>query len=342
MYGVNQVILPPSNYLLFMNNHSNDTGAFVISLDYELLWGVWDVTSKEKYGAHILGVQQVIPALLNLFETHNIKATFATVGILFDKDKEELAGFIPAKKPTYSNPEYNVYLKEFALMGNNEHDDPYHFGYTLFEMLRQSPHETATHTFSHYFCLEEGQTAEEFDADIKAAKKIATANNIHISSLVFPRNQINEKYLPVLATNGINVYRGNPESWIYKPRKFSAEVPFIRLCRLLDTYLPVSGNNTFPLVKTNALPVNIPASRFLKPYNKNLAWLEKLKLKRIMNEMTYAAKKKELYHLWWHPHNFGINIKENMENLAVLLNHYQLLHANYGFTNLTMKEAAGF
>jgi len=324
-----------------MNDHSNDTGAFVISLDYELLWGVWDVTTKDKYGAHILGVQQVIPALLSAFESHSIKVTFATVGILFAKDKETLTGYIPGKKPSYSSPEYNVYLKEFTTLGNSEKDDPYHFGYTLFEMIRQSQHEIATHTFSHYFCLEEGQSVEEFDADIKAAIKIAEANNINISSLVFPRNQINEAYLPVLANNGIKVYRGNPESWIYKPRKFSAEVPFIRLCRLLDTYFPVSGNNTFSITQDVGLPVNVPASRFLKPYNKNLAWLEKLKLKRIMNEMTYAAKKKELYHLWWHPHNFGINIKENMENLTVLLKHYQYLHATYGFANLTMKEAAG-
>ena len=324
-----------------MNNHNN-TGAFVISLDYELLWGVWDVTTREKYGAHITGVREVIPALLNAFDIHNIKATFAIVGILFTKDKEELTSFIPDKKPAYSNPEYNVYIKEFATIGNNEKDDPYHFGYSLFEKIRQSPHEIATHTFSHYFCLEEGQSVEEFDADIKAAVKIAEANNINISSLVFPRNQINEIYLPVLVNNGIRVYRGNPESWIYKPRKFSAEVPFIRLCRLLDTYFPISGNNTFAITKDAGLPVNIPASRFLKPYNKKLAWLEKLKLRRIMNEMTHAAKKKELYHLWWHPHNFGINIKENMENLTVLLNHYEFLHEKYGFANLTMKEAAGF
>ena len=324
-----------------MDNHNNHNGAFVISLDYELLWGVWDVATKEKYGAHIRGVKEVIPALLTAFDNHKIKATFATVGILFSKDHEGLTEFIPGKKPAYSNPDYNVYTKEFASMGNNEKDDPYHFGYSLFEMIKQSRHEMATHTFSHYFCLEEGQSAEEFDADIKAALKIAAAEKITISSLVFPRNQINESYLPVLANNGIKVYRGNPESWIYKPRKFSAEVPFIRLCRLLDTYFPVSGYNTYSVMKDNGLPVNVPASRFLKPYNRNLAWLEKLKLKRIMQEMTYAAKKKELYHLWWHPHNFGINIKENMENLTVLLNHYQFLHAKYGFANLTMKEAAG-
>jgi peptidoglycan/xylan/chitin deacetylase (PgdA/CDA1 family) len=325
-----------------MNSPSNNSGTFVISLDYELLWGVWDVTTKEKYGKHILGVQQVIPALLDLFKTYNIKATFATVGILFAKNKEELTSFIPTLKPAYSNHTYNVYANEFDKTGSNEKDDPYHFGYALFEMIKQSEHEMATHTFSHYFCLEDGQTADEFDADIKAALKIAADKNVQLTSLVFPRNQINEAYLPVLQKNGITVYRGNPVSWIYKPRMFAAEIPLIRLCRLLDTYFPVSGNNTFVIKKQDGLPVNIPASRFLKPYNKNLAWFEKLKLKRIMNEMTYAAKNNELYHLWWHPHNFGVDINENMQNLAVLLNHYKFLNKKYGFTNLTMKEAAGY
>lgn len=317
-------------------------GAFVISIDFELLWGVWDVTTKDKYGNHILGVKAVIPALLDTFKAYDIKATFATVGILFAENKAGLEPYIPAKKPSYSNPDYNVYLKEFGGIGNDEHDDPYHFGYSLFELLKQSPHEISSHTFSHYFCLEEGQSAEEFDADIKAAVKIAGAKNIELCSLVFPRNQINEQYLPVLASNGIKVYRGNPESWIYKPRKFSAEVPFIRLCRLLDTYLPVSGYNTFTVTKTAGLPVNVPASRFLKPYNRNLAWLEKLKLKRIMQEMTHAARNNACYHLWWHPHNFGADIRENMNNLVILLNHFRFLQSQYGFASLTMKEAAGF
>ncbi len=322
-------------------DNKNKTGTFVISLDYELLWGVWDVTTKEKYGNHILGVKEVIPGLLDLFAYYNFKATFAIVGILFAKNKEALQPHLPALTPGYRNPNYNVYSKEFTTIGNDEDDDPYHFGYRLFEMIKKSEHEIATHTFSHYFCLEDGQTAEEFDADIKAAIQIAKEKDIEISCLVFPRNQLNEAYLPVLLENGIKVYRGNPVSWIYKPRKFSAEIPLVRLCRLLDTYLPVSGNNTFSIDKDANLPVNIPASRFLKPYNKNLAWFEKLKLKRIKSEMTYAAKNNELYHLWWHPHNFGVNIKENMNNLKVLLDHYQVLQKKYGFANYTMKEAAG-
>ena len=65
-----------------MNNQDNNTGAFVISLDYELFWGVWAVATQETYGANITGVKEVIPALLNAFKTYDIKATFAIVGFL--------------------------------------------------------------------------------------------------------------------------------------------------------------------------------------------------------------------------------------------------------------------
>jgi peptidoglycan/xylan/chitin deacetylase (PgdA/CDA1 family) len=323
------------------NNNNNDKGVFVISLDFELHWGVWDVTTKEKYGSNILGVRQVIPMLLDLFARYNIRVTFATVGFLFAKNKEELQLYLPAVKPTYLNNAYDVYGKELPLIGNNESDDPYHFGYTLLGQIKNSTHEISSHTFSHYYCLEEGQNEAAFDADIKAAKQIAAANNITLHSIVFPRNQVNEDYLPVLAQNSISVYRGNPTSWIYKPRKFAAEILFIRLCRLLDTYLPISGYNTHKVVKDALLPVNVPASRFLKPYNKRVAWLEKIKLQRIMNEMTRAAEKGELYHLWWHPHNFGLHISENIAGLTIILNHYQELNKKYGFVNQTMKEAAG-
>jgi peptidoglycan/xylan/chitin deacetylase (PgdA/CDA1 family) len=322
--------------------NSNNKGVFVISLDFELHWGVWDVTTKESYGNNILGVSEVIPRLLDLFSHYNIKATFATVGFLFAKNKQDLELYLPLIKPGYNNDGYNVYTKELPLVGNNENDDPYHFGYSLLQQIKQSCHEISTHTFCHYYCLEEGQTAEEFDADIKAAKKIATANDVQIQSIVFPRNQVNEEYLSVIKDNGVDAYRGNPTSWIYKPRMFTAEVLFIRFCRLLDTYLPISGYNTHKITKEDGLPVNIPASRFLKPYNKKLVLLEKLKLKRIMNEMTAAAKKNELYHLWWHPHNFGVNINENIANLTTILNHYKELNKKYGFANLTIKEAAGY
>jgi peptidoglycan/xylan/chitin deacetylase (PgdA/CDA1 family) len=326
---------------MVMQKNDDHKGIFTISLDFELHWGVWDVTTIEKYGKNIAGVKEVIPATIALFNQYGITATFATVGFLFCKDKNELLNYIPAVKPSYLNSCYNVYDNEIAAAGNSEKDDCYHYGFSLLEMIINSPHELGTHTFSHYYCLEEGQTAEQFAADLDAAIKIAATNGVTLESIVFPRNQFNEDYLEVLKAKQVKAYRGNPTSWIYRPRKFAAEILFVRLCRLMDTYLPVSGYNTHIISKEENEPVNIPASRFLKPYNKHLAWLEKIKLKRIMNEMTKAAQKKELYHLWWHPHNFGVNITENFNNLTLILEHYKTLQQQYGFTSLTMKDAAG-
>jgi len=40
-------------------------GAFVISLDFELLWGVRDKRTIADYGANIRGVRDAVPALLD-------------------------------------------------------------------------------------------------------------------------------------------------------------------------------------------------------------------------------------------------------------------------------------
>ncbi len=58
-------------------------GALVISLDFELIWGVRDQRTIADYGANILGVRRVVPVLLDFFAERNIACTWATVGLLF-------------------------------------------------------------------------------------------------------------------------------------------------------------------------------------------------------------------------------------------------------------------
>jgi peptidoglycan/xylan/chitin deacetylase (PgdA/CDA1 family) len=315
---------------------SKSTGLFVLSLDFELHWGVWDVASIEKYGNNILGVQQAIPQMLAAFEKYKVKATFATVGFLFAENKAQLLTYLPQTKPTYAHANFNVYKTEIQSIGNNEGDDPYHFGYSLLQQIKNAGHEIGTHTFSHYYGLEDGQTAAQFDADLKAAITIAKKESIAIKSIVFPRNQINPEYLDILKANGITHYRGNPTGWVYKPRKHFSENIIIRFCRLLDAYTPLFGYNVFELPVVSEGITNVPGSRFLKPYNPKLHLLEKLKLSRIINEMTYAAKNGKMYHLWWHPHNFGANLEENMEGLHIILAHYKKLEEDCGFRNEEM------
>ena len=74
--------------------------------------------------------------------------------------------------------------------GDNEDDDPMHYASSLIARIAKTPkQEIATHTFSHYYCQEPGETREAFAADIASAMAIARRYGFDIRSIVFPRNQ---------------------------------------------------------------------------------------------------------------------------------------------------------
>lgn len=316
-------------------------GNFVISLDFEIFWGVRDVLELDDYRDNLLGVRAVIPGLLLLFEKYNIHATFATVGLLFFNDKEEMMQGLPARKPKYTNPKISPYEGHFEKVGKNETEDVFHFAPSLIKMIQQSGQEIACHTFSHYYCLEAGQTIEDFREDIRAAKRIAEKRGIHLKSFVFPRNQYNEAYLKVCREEGITSFRGNEESWMYEAKDQQSETTFRRAFRLMDAYMNLSGHHCHEITYLeNPGLYNIPASRFLRPFSHKLSWFQKMRLRRITKSMTHAAKNGLTYHLWWHPHNFGINIRENLAFLEKVFQHYQVLAAKYGFQSLSMQQLA--
>lgn len=323
------------------NPLSFNTGKFVISLDFELFWGVRDKKTKESYGANILGVRKVIPALLNLFDEFGIKSTFSTVGFLFAKNKEELISIIPSVLPGYFDNNLSPY-PDFEKLGNDETDDPYHFGYSLLKQILDNPnHEVGSHTFCHYYCLEPGQTMEAFKHDLLAMKKIGTSHKINLSSLVFPRNQFNEEYLLACKEAGIDSYRGNPVSWLYEGRNKNDESITRRAFRFIDAYINLTGHHCHTKTHiTSSVITNIAASRFLRPYNKRLSFIENIRLHRIKKGMLHAARQNKLFHLWWHPHNFGVNLQENINFLTKILKYYSELRTQYGFQSITMTNLA--
>lgn len=317
-------------------------GKFIISLDFELMWGVRDKRTMESYGANIKGVHQVIPQLLRTFSNHQVKATFSTVGFLFFETKKDLVKSLPAEKPGYKNSNLSPYNGHFEMVGEDYLHDKFHFGYELINEIKKYPEqEIGTHTFSHFYCLEPGQTIDEFRADLKCAIAAAQMHNIQLSSLVFPRNQFNDAYLKVIEEAGIICYRGNEVSWLYEAKMGEEESLFRRALRLADAYINISGHNCYDDASLkNKFPVNLPSSRFLRPYSHKVKFLDALRLKRIKSGMTYAAKNNLMYHLWWHPHNFGINQEENFSFLEKILQHYGVLNDQYGFKSYTMTELA--
>jgi peptidoglycan/xylan/chitin deacetylase (PgdA/CDA1 family) len=322
---------------------TSDRGLFVISLDFELHWGMFDKLSVRAYRNNLLGERRVVPALLKLFAQYGIHATWATVGLLFFESKSELLRSLPQKQPHYARRELSAYgyLPE---IGESERDDPFHYAPSLIRQVAAAKNqEIGTHTFSHYYCLERGQDEESFRADLDAALRVARDKyGIDIRSIVFPRNQVERNRLLVCRDLGVRAYRDNPTSWLYAARSSEDETTARRGVRLLDAYLPISGTNAHEWVKpAGDLPCNVPASRFLRPYWPKLRALEPLRIRRIVDDLTRAAERKQLYHLWWHPHDFGAHPKENLAFLNRILERFAVLRRRHGMESVGMLEAAG-
>lgn len=317
-----------------MVKKSINRGSLVISLDFELFWGKRYNTLLEDFREALLGVRQAVPALLQLFKDFEIHATWATVGFLFFESREEMLRELPVKKPEYEDKGLSPY-DYINNIGRNEKEDPFHFAPSLVKTISSSLHqEIGSHTFSHYYCLEKGQSAETFKYDLETAIKLGEKNNIEIKSLVFPRNQVNAEYLPICKELGIAAYRGNEYSFLYRK-----DTLLTRALRLIDAHINISGHNCYsPEEVAREFPFCIPSSRFLRPYTKKYEIFKPLRLRRILSGLTYAARRGLIYHLWWHPYNFGVNLKENLSFLKQILNHFVKMKRLYGMESRNMGE----
>ena len=314
-------------------------GIFTISLDFELGWGFVGKRNIKQYAENLLGVYSAIPAILEIFNEYNIHATWATVGFLFFDTFESLLKSTPSRIPKYIDSELSPYKYITSALHADE-DELIHFAPKLIKMISSSANqEIGSHTFSHYYCLEKGQDLAAFKADLVAAMSIAKKNKLKINSLVFPRNQYNPEYLSVCKELGVVAFRGNESFWIYKAVDDNNNSLTRRAFRLADTYINISGQNTYSQTAlSRKVPFNIPSSRFLRPYSKRLKYLESYKLRRIQSGLTHAAKSSQIYHLWWHPHNFGSNLDENMHFLKNVLDHYSMLNKTCEMESLNMSE----
>jgi hypothetical protein len=318
-----------------------NNGRFIISLDYELYWGVRDLLPLAYYREHMSQEREIVPKLLELFDQNKIYSTWAVVGFMFAETFEELANGLPDLKPGYKNAKLSPYpYLASAKLGDGASEDPDHFSCDLIKAISRTKYQrVATHTFSHYYCLEEGQTREQFREDLSAAIRIAKNKNVKIESIVFPRNQCNPAYIGVLKELGIRSYRGNPSHWIHRSGYSDRDFFLKRALRLLDTYINLSGHNSFSMAAMRAIePVNLQASHFLRPYSRKLHVLEPLRLRRILSSMTYAAKHGLIYHLWSHPYNFSRDEEKNMGAMKRIISHYHMLHRKYGMQSTNMEE----
>ena len=313
-----------------------DKGVFCISLDFEKYWGIHDVCTWQEKESQFKNLEKTVIRLINLLEQHQIHCTWAVVGLLAEPDAIKLHAHseIPYKNKSYSpfplSSKKYTGIQSYLISANHE-----------IELLKKSEfQEVASHTYSHYYSLEEGPTDADFVLDLD---RMQTVINQPLKSIVFPRNQINARHLELCHKSGFTCYRGNQESKPWNNSTFEDEGLLKKTMRWSDAYFKLAKTNSYrvqDLQKKQGL-VNIPASRFFRPYGSS-SFLEKQKMKRIKTEMETAAKNNKIYHLWWHPHNLTNQTELVFKQLAELINHYKKLNQQYGFTTLNMSEIADY
>ena len=318
-----------------MASTDGTTGNFVISLDYELMWGVRDHATRDGYGRNVLGGREAIPVMLDMFHRRGVRATWATVGALLCESKDEL---LARSERAGIEGDGVANLED---VGPDERRDPYYFGASLARLIASCEgQEIGTHTFSHRCALEEGQTPRPSPPTLPSALSQFQEWGIRCRSIVFPRNQYSPAHIEACGRLGLTHFRGNETKWFYAPAPGKEQTKARRLCRLLDNYIDLSGANVSRPEDGDGPLLNVRSSRFLRPFNRHLARFDGLRLRRIGKAMQTAALSGSTFHLWWHPENFGANLSENMAILTKVLDDFQRLHDEHGMQSRAMGEIA--
>lgn len=307
---------------------------FCISLDFEKFWGVHDLPNAENRMHEFSHVDEVVDRILDLFEKYEIRATWATVGLLNHDSVNDLKKELEKIDYPYDKQLLNPKCKKDLVVSENAKSL---LGKDQIRKINNTKgQEIGSHTFSHFYCLEKGIGADHFEYDLKTFLENIDQS---ITSIVFPRNQVNQSCLKVCLENGIRVYRGAQESWFWRTSPYKDESNFKKIYRTLEAYLPIHPNSITPIQSLESASglLNIPGNRFLRPISNN-AVRERLKLRRVKHGMKKAAKSNAVYHLWWHPHNFAHNLNASIEQLEGLLIYFSELQSEFGMQSLNMGD----
>jgi hypothetical protein len=281
------------------------TATVVISLDFELRWGMADLLGADvaAYRDNLLGVREVVPRLLECFARRQVRATWATVAAVALESWEEYRALAPPV-PLYLD-------RNHAPPDGLEQLDPrgeLHFAPELVKLVAQAPgQELASHSFSHFFFGEAGFVRRDAEADAAAVAALFSRKfGRRPRSFVFPRNQV--AFIDVLLAHGIEKVRTNPPGAVWNAPVGWREWAPLRALRFAQSFSAVEP--------ARCEGAAVPASAFVRL---NLPEpLFRAHLAALANATRRLAERNVL-HLWLHPHNLGDAPAERVRRLEHVL-----------------------
>ncbi len=313
-----------------------EKGIFVLSLDFELIWGTADLGIEHFRKACVIERQVVIDRLLRLFEEFEISATWAILGHLFLDKCESKKG---QKHPEIVRPNFSWTKEDWFAHDpcGKEDENSIHLGKSLVEKIRNCkvPQEIGSHSFSHIVFGDEGCSRETAEAEIVESIKVAEEQGIKLKSFVFPRNEIG--YLDVLKKYGFSSYRGVEPNW-YEDRKVSEKVR--RGFRLFDVIRAAAPPTVLP-EKDETGMWNIAGSAMYFPMHGFRRHIPvSTRVKRTIKGINAAVAKKEIFHFWFHPTNMVDEMEKMFDGLRQILEYVEKMRNERKLEILTMGEVA--
>jgi hypothetical protein len=265
-------------------------GTMIISLDCEGKWGMADKIGP--YHENFLTDEALARAyrdLIDLFDRYDIPATFAFV-MAFTLDESErrtCSGLL--RDVSISGKNWLVNYRKAQERGNlSGWHQP-----GSFDLVRKSGrHEIACHGFSHLPLDEKEIDAQDARLELQAASEIAHLKGVKLETFIYPRNHVG--FVSMLPQHG---YLGYREGLSRPEGKLGRVSGIVSQFNVFEKGQPSRSS-------VDGTPIPIPCGY---PFNWRTG-VRRLVPKAVTVQrwhgiMRRASERREVAHLWLHPHN---------------------------------------
>jgi hypothetical protein len=285
----------------------DETGTFVISLDFELAWGTRGRPAAAKVGPYLDGAREAIRGMLELFEEFNIPATWATVGALL------------MAQPGAQRRHRMITSSQFDDIPPGDHvSAPNWYAEDVLNQILECsvPQEIGCHTLTHHYVNTEPagrqELADELDLFLELFNELKLPRP---RSFVFPKAY--QAHFDLLAERDFYAYRGPENRWY---EHLPGTLPAAGI-RLVDSIAGLTPQVHRCEHHSRNLSM-IPASQFYAPFMGVGRYVPlQSRVRKAINGLNHAARHGGVYHLWTHPFNLGRQMDELLGGLRQILSH---------------------
>lgn len=299
------------------------TGAFVVSLDFELAWGTRGRHWDGRIDCDLDGTRPAIQELLSLFREFDVSATWVAVGALF------LGG--ATRHPWLDDPQFD----DVPLGDCRSH--PHWYADDVLELLRSAAptQDIGCHTLTHAFVQDTDDGRKQFDCELSRSVELFKSLGLPSPrSFIFPKHYM--AHFELLRRHGFECYRGPEAGWFeHLPTK-----SLKAMGRLASARMRQSPSVRYPTRHSDGLWV-IPSSQFYPSFRSVGRWLSVAdRAARAIKGLNTAADKRGVFHLWTHPFNLGLRSSELIHGIRDVLVHAAKLREagrleNYSMSTMT-------